>query len=144
MGNPVLQPYLNNFIDLIPKKDQPDRLRDLSPISPCNISYNIFSKIITLRLSTILPFIISPQHGCFVKGRLIIENVGLVEEMVKCIDSKAYEGNMVPILDMEKAFDRIKWPFLFEIPKRFGFSKCSISHISSYYISSSSRFFSKG
>lgn len=45
-----------------------------------------------------------------------MENVGLAQELMQCIGRKAYGGNIILKLDMEKAFDRLEWKFQLEVP----------------------------
>lgn len=83
-------------------------LRDFRPTSLCNMSYTIFSKVLTIRLSYILAYISNKQQGAFVKERLITENIGMAQEHMQCISIKAYGGNVSLKLDMEKGFDRVE------------------------------------
>ncbi|XP_074266690.1 uncharacterized protein LOC141589970 [Silene latifolia] len=45
------------------------------PIPCCNVIYKVISKLLCTRLARILPSIISPNQGGFIKGRNIIENI---------------------------------------------------------------------
>lgn len=53
-------------------------------ISCCNITYKCITKLICERLRKILPDIISNTQGAFVKGRHIIDNVLLCQDLVRC------------------------------------------------------------
>lgn len=48
------------------------------------------------------------------KGRGIIEKIGLAQEMFHDLSRKSRGGNILIKLDMAKAYDRLEWPFLFE------------------------------
>lgn len=50
----------NTNITHIPKVRRPEQVKDLRPISLCNVLYKIFSKVLANRLKVILPEIISP------------------------------------------------------------------------------------
>ena len=53
--NGVLHPPLNStFLTLIPKKDSPESLEDYKPISLCNITYKVVTKIIAQRFRKVL------------------------------------------------------------------------------------------
>lgn len=95
---------------------------EFRPISLCNVCYKIVSKILANRLSYFLPTLISAEQGAFVKGRLIHENIALTQELIQHIDKGKEGGNVILNIDMEKAFDRLNWAFLFEVLTRFGFS----------------------
>lgn len=53
----------------IPKVEHPSTFKELRPISLCNFSAKVLSKIIANRLTTILPCIISDEQGVFVKRK---------------------------------------------------------------------------
>lgn len=105
---PFTSIFLHNYISVIPKKEETIRFRDFTPISLCNVSYTIFSNIITNRLGTLLLLFISREQGAFSKNRLITENIGLAQKLVQSIRTDTFEGNIILKLDMEKPSDRME------------------------------------
>ena len=68
-----------SYITLICKdKSQSDDMKFYRPISLLNIDYKIISKILSQRLSNILPKIIGIDQTCAVKGRSIFDNLHLI------------------------------------------------------------------
>lgn len=51
------------------------------------------------------------------KGRNIIDNITLAQELVLDIDRKVRGGNIMLKLDMAKAYDSLEWPFLLTVLK---------------------------
>lgn len=46
------------------------------------------------------------------KGRIIQDNIALASEMIQDINHETRGGNIVLKLGMEKAYDRLEWPYL--------------------------------
>lgn len=68
-------------VALIPKTKNPSKMIDLRPISLCNVSYKLISKVLANRLKVILPDIIDENQSAFVPGRLITDNILLSSEV---------------------------------------------------------------
>ena len=124
-GGDMPQGWNDTIIVLIPKVKQPEKLKDLRPISLCNVLYKLVSKVLANRLKKILPDIISPSQSAFVPGRMITDNVLLAYELTHHINNRRRgAGGLAAIkLDMSKAYDRIEWPFLKKMMQKLGFQE---------------------
>lgn len=78
------------------------------------------------RVNKILPMMISRNQSEFIKGRSITENVLLAQEIIKDINLRKKNENVVVKLDIAKAYDRMSWFYLIKVLRRFGFSKTII------------------
>ena len=68
--------YLNRtLIVLIPKIQGPETIGNYRPISLCNTTYKIISKVIVARLRPHLDYLVSPNQTAFVLGRRGADNV---------------------------------------------------------------------
>ena len=97
-------------ISLIPKTNHPTKMTDFCPISLCNTTYKLISKILANRFKTILPSIISENQSTFTPDRLITDNVLVAFEFMHYLNHKndGKENYMSIKLDMSKAFDRVE------------------------------------
>ncbi|KAL9664620.1 hypothetical protein QQ045_020025 [Rhodiola kirilowii] len=111
------------LITLIPKCRNPKKVEDYRPISLCNVSAKIMTKVLANRLKTILHRIILENQSAFVIGRLISDNILAAHELIHFINTRGRQrvGYCAMKLDMAKAYDRVEWDFLEELHKKMGF-----------------------
>ena len=113
-GGPMPTGWNETTIVLIPKVSQPEHVKDLRPISLCNVLYKIISKVLSNRLKKVLPDVMSPTQSAFVPGRLISDNILIAYEMTHYMQKKKRGkiGCAAIKLDMSKAYDQVEWSFL--------------------------------
>jgi hypothetical protein len=109
------------LLTLILKELGARSMKKFRPISLCNCSFKIFSKVLTIRLGKIADRLISSQQSAFIGGRYILESVVVAHEIVHSIHKNKIPGVILK-LDYEKAYDRVDLDFLFEILKTRNFS----------------------
>jgi hypothetical protein len=110
-------------IVLVPKKDNPESMRDLRPISLCNVLYKIISKVLANRLKPFLTKCISQEQSAFVENRSIMDNVMVAYEIIhhmKC-KKKGKIGEVALKIDISKAYDRVDWNYVKCVMRRMGF-----------------------
>ncbi|CAN1746948.1 LINE-1 retrotransposable element ORF2 protein [Linum perenne] len=109
---------------LIPKTDKPESMRDLRPISLCNVAYRILAKILANRLREVIPGLIATEQSAFIKGRSITDNVLVAFESLHHMKriQRAKIGEMAVKIDISKAYDRVSWDYLEAVLKKLGFS----------------------
>jgi len=75
--------------------------------------YKVLAKTLARRIQTDLTEIIKPNQTGFVEGRSILDNVFMAQEGLGWAEENNQDLVLL-LLDFEKAFDRIKWDFLFK------------------------------
>eukprot|EP00253_Pinus_taeda_P034106 PITA_34106 len=118
----------STFLALIPKENRPSSFSRFRPISLCNSSYKIFTKIIATRLKSLLPSLISENQGGFLSNRQIHDSIILVQEAIHSSISRQEKGFVLK-LDLANAFDRVRHSYLFAVLKKMGFDSLFINTI---------------
>lgn len=99
-GN-LLRQLNRSFLVLIPKMENPSHIKHLRPISLCNITYKVISKILTIRLKAVITKLISPFQATHIQ-----ENINISQEILHSMKSKRGRKGLADLkLDMEKAYD---------------------------------------
>lgn len=119
----------STFFTLIPKDSNPSSFNRFMPISLCNVSYILFSKILAKRLKPYIPSLISPSQGGFVEKRQMVGSIILVQEAIHSSQTRKEKGMAIK-LDMENALDRVRHNFHPAVLTRFGFNEILLSWIS--------------
>lgn len=107
-------------ITLIPKVQEAKDVKQFRPICLLNVSFKIFTKLIAERLASKAQKLIDPCQTAFIKGRLIVDGVVMLHEIVHELHIKKKKGVIFKI-DFEKAYDSVRWSFIEEVMIRKGF-----------------------
>ncbi|XP_026385175.1 uncharacterized protein LOC113280813 [Papaver somniferum] len=127
----VIDDRLNKtFIALIPKTNNPTTIKEYKPISLCNFSMKIITKIITKRLRPLLNKIFSYNQHAFIPARSLFDSAILCNEIIHSFKTKkGKEGWMTLKLDLDKAYDMISWDFIGKLLKCNGFDQKFINWV---------------
>ena len=122
--------FNTTFIAMIPKVDHPNSFEELSPISLCNYIYKVIGKIISIHIIKVLGHYISGEQFGFLPGRQIHDVVGVLQEGLHSIHSRALKSVVLKI-DLSKAYDRVSWTYLRVVLSKMGFAGSFISWVMS-------------
>ncbi|GJW41622.1 RNA-directed DNA polymerase, eukaryota [Tanacetum coccineum] len=110
----------SNFIALIPKIRDAKVIKDFRPISLIGSIYKIIAKILANRLCMVIPLLINEVQTAFVSNRQILDGPFILNELISWCKYKKMKA-MIFKIDFEKAFDSVRWDYLDDILKSFGF-----------------------
>lgn len=112
-----------NISLIFKKKGNRNQIKNWRPISLSNTDYKILTRILSDRMMFLVgPKLHSEQSG-FLKGRSIWDNIVKVQNVLE--DQSPKNTGYLMLLDMEKAYDRVSWDYLYfamralNIPTRF-------------------------
>ena len=121
------------YITLICKdKNKADLLTNWRPISLLNCDYKILSKVLSLRLRSVIEETVHPDQTCSIPGRSIQDNVHLIRHLIDYVDDKNMSAAIIS-LDQSKVFDRVSHEYLFKVLHSFGFGTQFISLVKLLY-----------
>ncbi|XP_074298732.1 uncharacterized protein LOC141629659 [Silene latifolia] len=90
------------LLELIPKKPVVTSVMDYRPIACCTVFYKTVSKILCDRLKPHLPILVGKEHGAFVAGRCIFENIMLTQSLIKGYGHKGISPRCMIKVDIKK------------------------------------------
>ena len=104
----------DGLISLIPKGEGPsNENQKWLPITILNTVYKLVAKVISLRLQPLLSQRIHGSQTGFLKERSILDNITTFWEATSEA-TKTRQNLAILLLDFEKSYDRVEWPFLAE------------------------------
>ncbi|GJX82377.1 RNA-directed DNA polymerase, eukaryota [Tanacetum coccineum] len=84
--------------------------------------YKIIAKILSNRLVGVLGDIVSEVQSAFIAERQILDGPFILNEVLQWCKRKKKQSIIFKV-DFEKAYDSVRWDFLDEVLKKFGFGK---------------------
>lgn len=133
---PIPLEMQRSFISLIPKPDKdPSLCANYRPIALLNSDLKIFTKLLSNHLNMILPSLIHKDQVGFVPLRQASDNTRRVIDLVEMANREGFAS----LLDAEKTFDRLGWPFLFAMLSHMGFQGPFLQAIKYLYSNPSSQ-----
>jgi hypothetical protein len=97
-------------IVLLLKKENVVQIQQYRLICLLNVSFKIFTKVGTNRVTKVAHTVIRPTQTAFMPSRHILEGVLVLHETIHEPHSKKLDDVLLKI-DFEKAYDKVKWPF---------------------------------
>jgi hypothetical protein len=121
------------ILSLIPKKEKDIRfLKNWRPLTLLNTDYNFFAKAMATRLQSVLPHLISTdQSGC-IKGRSTFTNIRSTIDIINYVNEKNL-GGIIAYIDFQKAFDTVRWKFMYSVLKKMNFGPYFMHSIKTMY-----------
>ncbi|XP_039041849.1 uncharacterized protein LOC120180617 [Hibiscus syriacus] len=108
----LLPAFNSTALVLIPKSFNACLAKDFRPISCCSVVYKTITRILVNKLIPFFPGMISLNQTAFVKGRNIVDNTLLAQEVIKGYSRKSLSPRCAIKIDLQKAFDSVNWDFL--------------------------------
>ncbi|GKB98504.1 RNA-directed DNA polymerase, eukaryota [Tanacetum coccineum] len=112
----------SSFITLIPKVPNASMVKEFRPISLIGSLYKIIAKVLANRMVMVLNDLVNEIQSAFVADRQILDGPFMLNEIVQWCKSKKKQS-MIFKVDFEKAYDSVRWDFIDDILRRFGFGE---------------------
>ncbi|GJS31327.1 RNA-directed DNA polymerase, eukaryota [Tanacetum coccineum] len=110
----------SSFITLIPKNINAKLVKEFRPISLIGSFYKIVAKILAIRLASVIKDLVNEVQSAFIADRQILDGPFLLNEVIQWCNSKKKQMLIFKV-DFEKAYDSVRWDYLDEILRKFGF-----------------------
>lgn len=121
------------IITLIPKKGVDRRqIHNWRPISLLNTDNKILTKAMSIRLQPVLNEILHGDQTGFLPKRYVGENLRTIQDVIYFSNASNSSVSLLA-LDFYKAFDSIRWDFLFRALLEFGFGENFIDGVKAIF-----------
>nr|GEW74977.1 hypothetical protein [Tanacetum cinerariifolium] len=99
------------------------------PIVWCNVLYKCITKVITNRYKGVLGGLVDDYQSAFISSRQISDNILLTQELMRNYHRDSRDAKVAFKIDVQKAYDSVKYSFIRQCLVHFGFHKRMIDWI---------------
>lgn len=95
-------------------------MKELRPISLCNMVYKMVSKLLANIMKKFLAKCVSEEQSEFVEGRSILDNAMVAIETIQALKRRKMgtKGELALKIDISEAYDIMDWSFLRRVLSR--------------------------
>ncbi|KAK6471301.1 hypothetical protein HHUSO_G29651 [Huso huso] len=117
-------------ISLLYKKGDKKEIKNWRPVTLLCVDLKILSKVVFLRLQSVISSVVNSDQTCGIPGRLLTDSLALVRDIIEYVKDRNVPLCLLS-LDQEKAFDRLNHSFIMSIlvNMNFGPAFCSWIHL---------------
>uniref|UniRef100_A0A8C5QFE3 Reverse transcriptase domain-containing protein n=1 Tax=Leptobrachium leishanense TaxID=445787 RepID=A0A8C5QFE3_9ANUR len=138
-GVPLHPHSLMATISLIPKPEKDHTCcENFQPISLLNNDMKLLARILANRLKRFLPQLVDSDQVGFIPGREARDATTRILNAL-ALSKQSRSPLLLLSADAEKAFDRVRWPFLFQAMQHFGIGEKYLSWVQALYSAPSAR-----
>ncbi|GJW42238.1 RNA-directed DNA polymerase, eukaryota [Tanacetum coccineum] len=110
----------SSFIALIPKVTDAKFVNDFRPISLIGSLYKVVTKVLANRLALVILDLVSDSQSAFIANRQILDGPFILNELLHWCKRKKKQAMFFRV-DFAKAYDSVRWDYLLDVLKAFGF-----------------------
>ncbi|GKD29616.1 RNA-directed DNA polymerase, eukaryota [Tanacetum coccineum] len=110
----------SSFIALIPKVTDAKFVTDFRPISLIGCVYKVVTKVLAIRLATVISDLVSDTQSAFVANRQILDGPFILNELLTWCKKKKKQVMFFKV-NFAKAYDSVRWDYLLDVLQAFGF-----------------------
>jgi hypothetical protein len=114
------------------KKGEKREISNYRPITILNVDYKILTKVLNNRLTKVVSKLIPKDQFGFIPGRSIFDPIKQSKLIIDYAEYKE-ENGLIVALDQEKAYDKIRHDYLWEILEKYGIPDHFVRIIMSLY-----------
>lgn len=123
----MLKSLFKGSARIVPPLDPTD-VQNYRPITLLNTDYRLLGRILSSRATSILSSCIPSSHTAFLPGRLMGDNILLLQLLPSVLklnsrESPLASSGVIAFLDFKKAYDTVDRSFLLQLMGAFGFGE---------------------